>query len=119
MEKERNPLYEGLYIISSQLSEDARGKVLKKITDGIESEKGEIKKIHEMGRRKLAYEINGHRDGYYFLVYFTLNSLKVAGQWKEYRLNEDLIRFMTSQATEVLETLEFKPLLPTEEGAAK
>ena len=119
MGKGRDQLYEGIYIISSQLSEDARGKVLKKITDGIEAEKGEIKKIHDMGRRKLAYEINGHRDGYYFLVYFTLDSLKVAGQWKEYRLNEDLIRFMTSQASEVLETLAFKPLSPVEEGAVR
>lgn len=103
-------LYEGMYVVSAQLSEEARGRVLKKITDGIEGAGGEIKKIHEMGRRKLAYEIDKHREGYYFLIYFTLNSLQMAGQWKEYRLNEDLIRFMTTQVETVRESLEFKIL---------
>lgn len=115
--KGKDQLYEGLYIISSQLSEEARGKVLKKITDALEAEKGVVKNTIDMGRRKLAYEINGHREGHYYLVYFTLNSLKMAGQWKEYRLNEDLIRFMTTTTELVRENLEFKPLNPVEKEA--
>ena len=104
-------LYEGMYIVSAQLSEDARSRVRDKIVEGIEAEGGKIDKLHEMGRRKLAYEISGHREGYFYLIYFTVDSLAVDKLWKEYRLNEDLIRFMTSSAEEVRESLEFKTLV--------
>jgi len=111
--KETKRLYEGMYIVSAQLSEDARSRVRDRIVEGIEAEGGKIEKIHEMGRKKLAYEISGHREGYYYLIYFTVNSLAVEKLWKDYRLNEDLIRFMTSQADSVLESLEFKSLVQT------
>lgn len=104
-------LYEGMYIISAQLSEDARAGVRDKIVKGIEAEGGKIEKLHEMGRRRLAYEVSGHREGYFYLIYFTIDSLAVEKLWKEYRLNEDLIRFMTSTAEEVKESLEFKTLV--------
>ncbi|NGX56246.1 MAG: 30S ribosomal protein S6 [Candidatus Anoxychlamydiales bacterium] len=111
MSKERNRLYEGMYIINASLSEDARNKALKKITDAIEEKKGKIHKIHEMGKRKLAYEIDKKREGFYYLIYFTLSSLLIDEIWKEYHLHEDIIRFTTLKANDVKETLEFKPLI--------
>jgi small subunit ribosomal protein S6 len=111
MNKERNRLYEGMYIINASLSEDARQKALKKITDAIEEKKGKIEKIHEMGKRKLAYEINKKREGFYYLVYFTLSSTQIDEIWKEYQLHEDLIRFTTLKATQIKESLEFKPIM--------
>ena len=46
-------LYEGMYILKSTLSEDARKKALSKIQDGITKRKGEIHKIHDMGKQRL------------------------------------------------------------------
>lgn len=108
--KERKGLYEGMYILSATLSDDSRKKAFDKITDGITEKGGEIHKIHEQGRRKLAYEIDGKREGYYYVLYFTVPTLVVAELWKEYHLHEDLIRFMTMKTEKVLETLEFQPL---------
>ncbi len=110
MEKGKQHLFEGMYIINASLSEDATGKALERITSGIENRGGEIKKIHDQGRKKLAYEINGFRQGYYYLLYFTLPPLEVKEIWKEYHLNEDLIRFFTLRTNEVMEKIEFKPL---------
>ncbi len=31
---------------------------------------GKILKVHDQGRRRLAYDIDGHREGHYYLVYF-------------------------------------------------
>ncbi|MDR3624335.1 MAG: 30S ribosomal protein S6 [Chlamydiales bacterium] len=103
-------LYEGMYILSATLSEDARQKALEKIKTGILSRGGEILKLHEQGRRRLAYEINGRREGFYFLLYFTVKSPAIAELWREYHLNEDLIRFMTLRTESVMEKIEFKPL---------
>ncbi len=114
MTKKRQGLYEGMYIISATLSDDARKRALEKITSGIEKRGGIVHKLHEMGKRRLAYEIDGHREGYYYVIYFGLPTSAIVEVWNEYHLHEDLIRFMTLTADEVKEKLEFKPLVSQE-----
>ncbi len=108
--KERKQLYEGMYILNAALSEDARQKCLERITSGISEKGGEIHKVHDQGRKKLAYEIRGLREGHYFLLYFTAPSTVFSELWREYHLNEDLLRFLTLRAEEIKETIEFKKL---------
>jgi small subunit ribosomal protein S6 len=103
-------LYEGMYIISSKLSDEARNKALDKIQKGILDKGGEILKIHDQGRRRLAYEIEGHKEGHYYIIYFNLPTEAVAELWHDYHLNEDLVRFITLRTEKVLEKIEFKPV---------
>lgn len=110
MKEQENNLYEGMYVISATLSDDARNKALEKIQNGIVSRGGEILKIHDQGRRRLAYRIDGHREGHYFVVYFNLKPSGIAELWQEYHLNEDLIRFITLRTDNVMEKIEFKVL---------
>lgn len=110
MLKNRKGLYEGMYILSATLSDESRKKAFDKIIDGITEKGGEIVKLHEMGRKKLAYEIDGKREGYYYVLYFNAPTQIISELWREYHLHEDLIRFMTMRTEKVLETLEFKPL---------
>lgn len=111
MTKQTQRLYEGMYILSASLSEDALKKALERITKTIEESGGEIHKTHEMGRKKLSYEIDGHKQGQYFLLYFSVVPTLISEMWKEYHLNEDLIRFVTMRAEKVLDKIEFKPLI--------
>ncbi|MBS0654008.1 MAG: 30S ribosomal protein S6 [Verrucomicrobia bacterium] len=111
MAKQRSHLYEGMYILSATLSDDARQKALDKITSSIEGRGGEIHKTFDQGRKKLAYEINGRREGYYYLLYFSVPTAVMTEMWKEYHLNEDLLRFMTLRAEKVPEKIEFKQLI--------
>jgi len=111
MKKENKRLYEGMYVLSTSLSEEALKKALTRITSAIEERGGEIHKIHDQGRKKLAYEINGHKQGQYYLLYFSVKPELVSEIRGEYLLNEDLIRFLTLRTEKVLETIEFKPLL--------
>ncbi|NGX55296.1 MAG: 30S ribosomal protein S6 [Chlamydiae bacterium] len=110
MKEETKQLYEGMYILNATLSSDARKKALERITKGITESGGEVHKSHDEGKRKLAYEIRGSREGHYYVLYFTATQSKLAGLWEEYHLNEDLLRFMTLKADKVRETLEFKQL---------
>ena len=111
MSQKNQNLYEGMYVISATLSDDARQKALERIKTGITNRKGEIRKLHEQGRRRLAYQIDGHREGYYYLIYFTAPPSAISELWQEYHLNEDLIRFITLRADEVMDKIEFKPLV--------
>lgn len=112
--KDDQNLYEGMYVISATLADDARRKVFDAIQAGITSRSGEIVKIHEQGRRRLAYEIDNHREGYYYLVYFKVAPAAISELWKEYHLNQDLVRFITLRTEEVMEKIEFKALEPAE-----
>ncbi|EPP34964.1 ribosomal S6 family protein, partial [Chlamydia psittaci 84-8471/1] len=55
MKEKTTQLYEGAYVFSVTLSEEARRKALEKVTSGITNYGGEILKIHDQGRKKLAY----------------------------------------------------------------
>lgn len=111
MKNDQKNLYEGMYILSATLSEDARAKALDRIQAGITSAGGEVLKIHNQGRKRLAYEIDGHREGYYYILYFEVTPSAISELWQEYHLNEDLIRFMTLRAEEVVDKIEFKSLV--------
>ena len=106
-DKNRYHLYEGLYIISATLSEAARAKAIEKINNEVTSRGGEIHKIHEMGRYKLAHDINGKKEGLYVLIYFSVNPCHLQEVYKEYHLHEDLLRFMTLRADKVPEEIKF------------
>ncbi|MBA3957217.1 MAG: 30S ribosomal protein S6 [Parachlamydiaceae bacterium] len=108
-EKKQN-LYEGMYIISAKLSDDARQKALDKIVKEITARDGVIVKMHDQGRRRLAYDINGHREGYYYILYFNVIPEAIEELWREYHLHEDLVRFITLRTEKVLEKIEFKPI---------
>lgn len=112
--EQKKQLYEGMYILVSTLSDDARAKALDKITTGIEAKGGEVHKIHDRGRQKLAYDIKGKREGHYYLLYFTAPADAIKPLWRDYHLNEDLLRFVTLQTEEVKEKIEFKPLVAIE-----
>lgn len=103
-------LYEGMFIISSTLSDEARQKSLDRVQASIAQRGGEVRKIHDRGCSRLAYEIDGHKEGHYFVLYFDLPPSEVNDLWSDYHLNEDLVRFMTTRTDEVMEVIEFKTL---------
>lgn len=114
MSEKKQNLYEGMYVITAAIGDEARRKVLDKIQHGITSRGGEIVKLHDQGRRRLAYEINKHREGYYYLIYFKVKPSAISELWHEYHLNEELVRFITLTTDKVMEKIEFKALEPAE-----
>lgn len=62
--------YEVMYIISPKLTEEETAAVVAKFKDLVEAN-GTLDEIEEMGKRKLAYEINYISEGYYVLMKFT------------------------------------------------
>jgi small subunit ribosomal protein S6 len=109
-QKGNTQLYEGMYILRANLSEDARQKALERLQSEITERGGSIEKLHDQGRRRLAYEIDGNREGYYYLFYFMAPTTAISELWHEYHLNEDLLRFITLRAEKVVEKIEFKSL---------
>ncbi len=110
MTKKQNHLYEGMNIFNTGLTDDARQKLLDKVTNRIADNGGEVVKLFDQGRKKLAYPINKKREGHYYVLYFSVPTENMEKLWREYRLNEDIIRFMTLHIEQVPEKIEFQPL---------
>ena len=62
--------YELVYISNPNLSEEETAAVVEKFKALVE-QNGTLEEMEEMGKRKLAYEINYISEGYYVLVKFT------------------------------------------------
>lgn len=61
--------YELMYIIDPNIGEEGIAAIVEKFKALIEAN-GTIDEMEEMGKRKLAYEINYISEGYYVLVKF-------------------------------------------------
>ena len=62
--------YEAMYIINPNLTEEETAAIVEKFKSLVEAN-GTLDEIEEMGKRKLAYEINYISEGYYVLMKFT------------------------------------------------
>jgi small subunit ribosomal protein S6 len=62
--------YEVMYILNPNLGEEETQALVEKFKALIE-QNGTVDEMEEMGKRKLAYEINYLSEGYYVLVKFT------------------------------------------------
>ena len=62
--------YECMYILNPNLTEEETAAIVEKFKALVEAN-GTLDEMEEMGKRKLAYEINYLSEGYYVLVKFT------------------------------------------------
>ena len=62
--------YECMYILNPNLGEEEYAAIVEKFKALVEAN-GTLDEMEEMGKRKLAYEINYLSEGYYVLVKFT------------------------------------------------
>ncbi|WP_240376305.1 30S ribosomal protein S6 [Bacillus piscicola] len=61
--------YEIIYIIAPSVDENGVKEKIERYNNVLTTNGAEIEKVEEMGKRRLAYEINDLNDGYYVLVH--------------------------------------------------
>ncbi len=62
--------YETLFVIKPDLTEEATAAVVNKFTALIADNGGTVENVNVWGKRRLAYPIEKHVEGYYVLVNF-------------------------------------------------
>ena len=88
--------YESIIIINPSLEEQGIKEVITKFTDLINSN-GKVENVDEMGRRKLAYEIQKHSEGYYVVYTFEANPELIAELERIYRITDEILKFITTK----------------------
>lgn len=83
--------YEGVFIFSPVLEEETRNGIIEKLKSIVE-EKGSIESLDEWGSRKLAYEIEDFKEGYYVLMNFSAETSVIAELERICKITESVIR---------------------------
>jgi len=67
---------------------------------------GTIDKTEKWGKRRLAYRVDKHREGYYVLLQFTCGPETVKELERRLRVTDAVIKFLTVRIDETLKRLE-------------
>lgn len=85
-------LYETIYIIHPELNEEDVEEHIKRVENLVTRLGGEILKTERWGKKRLAYEVNKHRYGYYVLLRLRGNPTILPELERHYRLTEGIIK---------------------------
>lgn len=85
--------YETMFILNIGLSKEQLPEKVERFTSVITNNGGQIEKLAEWGKRRLAYEVNKQREGYYFLVNFTAEPTVAKELERVFRISEDVVRY--------------------------
>lgn len=86
--------YELLTIFKPSLDSDELDKAVDKISSDIKTAKGEVSSVDKMGRKKLAYDIQGYRDGFFTTMIVSLPADAIVEFKRNLKLNDNILRFM-------------------------
>jgi len=86
--------YELCVVVSAKIEEDERIERVNKCKELIERFGGQIANVDEWGKKRLAYEIQKMKEGYYYFIQFDAESTAPAEIESRIRIMDNVIRFL-------------------------
>jgi small subunit ribosomal protein S6 len=88
----RNRKYEAFYIVAGDLNDADVQKIADRFKGIVETNGGTVESAAKWDKRKLAYEINGHKDGNYILMNFEADAQVPKELDRLMGISDDIIR---------------------------
>jgi small subunit ribosomal protein S6 len=110
--------YENLVILKPTLTAEEMEAAIANIENNITKDGGEIVAREAKGMKKLAYEINKNPRGYFHIMYFKIAPAAIEEIERLYRINEDVLRFVTVKYDSKREVKAWNDLVTKTEKAA-
>ncbi len=92
--------YEVMYIIKPDLEESKYPEIIEKYNTLIQNNGGEVLKVEPWGKRRLAYEINKLREGYYVLLQMACSPDFPAELERNFKIADEIMRFLVTRIEE-------------------
>jgi small subunit ribosomal protein S6 len=86
--------YELALVVNAKIEDDARAEVIEKVKALIEKFGGAITNVDEWGKKRLAYEIQKMKEGYYYFIQFDASSDCPAQIEQRVRIMEPVMRYL-------------------------
>src|SRR5216110_2100136 len=92
--------YEIMFVVNPTIAEEEIDKINTQVAGIVTSGGGAIEKIEKMGKRRLAYEIDKHRQCYYVLFVIAANGDIVKECERRLRVMDAVIKYITVRTDE-------------------
>lgn len=86
--------YELTLIVNAKVEDEVRNETVEKVKNYIERFHGNVTNVDEWGKRRLAYEIQKVREGYYYFIQFESDTDCPAEVEKRVRIMDNVLRFL-------------------------
>ncbi len=102
--------YETIFILDPDLEEEQAQSALEKVKGIITQTNGEILKVEDWGKRKLAYEVKKKAKGHYILIHFVGSPALLSELERNFRVMDAVIKFQSVRLDEHLASRTESPL---------
>lgn len=86
--------YELAVVVSAKIEDDERGMTVDKVKALVERFGGKISDVDEWGKKRLAYEIQKMKEGFYYFIHFEAEA-EVPMQIEErIRIMDNVLRYL-------------------------
>ena len=86
--------YELAVVLSAKLEDDERAAAMEKVQGYITRFGGTVTNVDEWGKKRLAYEIQKMREGFYYFIRFDSDADCPAEVEKRVRIMDNVLRFL-------------------------
>ena len=86
--------YELALVVSAKLEDEERVATVEKVKAYIERFGGQITNVDDWGKKRLAYEIQKMKEGFYYFIQFEADAACPAELEKRVRIMENVLRYL-------------------------
>ena len=87
--------YEVMYVIDPALEDSARAELINRFSDLVVKNGGEVDRVDEWGKRRLAYAIQYKTEGYYVLMYIKAPAELPREIERNMQISDSILRYLT------------------------
>ena len=86
--------YELAVVVNAKIEDDARAAVIEKVQKYVTRFGGQISDVEEWGKKRLAYEVQKMREGFFYFIHFEAETTAPAEIEARLRIMENVIRYL-------------------------
>ena len=86
--------YELVLVVNAKIEDDARAAAVEKAKAYVERFGGKITEVEDWGKKRLAYEIQHMKEGFYYFVQFEAAAEAPAEIERRVRIMENVLRYL-------------------------
>lgn len=86
--------YELCVVVNANVEDDARAAAVDKCKALIERFGGTVNDVEEWGKKKLAYEIQKCKEGFYYFIHFDAEATAPAEIEQRVRIMDNVLRYL-------------------------
>ena len=86
--------YELTVVVNAKIEDDVRVATVEKVKEYVARYGGTVTNVDEWGKKRLAYEIQKMKEGFYYFIQFEADATDPAEIERHVRIMENVIRYL-------------------------